>query len=103
MRFFIKFSIPVDAGNSTLRDPQFGSKLQQILSDMKAEAAYFTAINGQRGGYIVANFDDASMIPAITEPLFIWLKADIEFIPVMVAEDLAKAGPSIEAAFKKWG
>lgn len=57
----------------------------------------------QRGGYIVVNFDDASKIPALAEPLFLWLNADLEFIPVMVPEDLQKAGPSIESAIQKWG
>ena len=75
-----------------LRDPQFGAKMQQLLAELKAETAYFTAVNGQRGGYIVVNFDDASQIPALVEPLFLWLKADVELIPVMLPEDLAKAG-----------
>jgi len=103
MRYLVRFHFPVEAGNAALRDPKFGEKVQQMLADMKAEAAYFTAVDGQRGGYIVVNFDDASKIPAIAEPLFLWLKADVEFIPVMAPEDLAKAGPAIEAAVKKWG
>jgi hypothetical protein len=103
MRYLVRFHIPIEAGNGALSDPEFGSKMQQLLSGMNAEAAYFTAVDGQRGGYIVVNFDDASKIPAIAEPLFFWLKADIEFIPVMLMEDLAKAGPAIEAATKKWG
>jgi len=103
MRYLIRFQIPVEPGNAALRDPEFGTKIQQLLSEMKAEAAYFTAVEGQRGGYIVVNFDDAEQIPAMAEPLFFWLKADVEFIPVMLPEDLAKAGPAIEAAIKKWG
>jgi hypothetical protein len=102
MRYLLKFHFPVEPGNKALSDPQFGAKIQEFLSDIKAEAAYFTAINGQRGGYIVVNFDDASKIPTIAEPLFLWLQADVEFIPVMLPEDLAKAGPSIEAAVKRW-
>jgi Domain of unknown function (DUF3303) len=103
MRYLVRFHIPIEAGNDALRDPEFGSKMQKMLSEMNAETAYFTSVDGQRGGYIVVNFDDASKIPAIAEPLFFWLKADIEFIPVMLMEDLAKAGPAIEAATKKWG
>lgn len=103
MRFLVRFHIPIEAGNAMLRDPKFGEKMQQMLADMKAEAAYFTAVDGQRGGYIVVNFDDASKIPAIVEPLFLWLKADVEFFPVMLPQDLGKAGPDIEAAKKKWG
>jgi hypothetical protein len=28
---------------------------------------------------------------------------DVSFLPVMLAEDLAKAGPAIGAAVQKWG
>jgi len=103
MRYLLKFNFPTESGNTTLRDPEFGKKMETLLSDMKAEAAYFGPVNGRRGGYIVVNMDDASQIPALAEPLFLWLKADVEFIPVMLPEDLAKAGPAIGAAFQKWG
>ncbi len=46
---------------------------------------------------------DASQIPAIAEPWFLAFHADIELHPVMVAEDLAKAGGAIEKAVKKYG
>jgi len=103
MRYLIRFRVPNESGNASLRDPQFGERMRQLLSDLGAETAYFTAVNGQRGGYIVVNFDDASKIPAMAEPLFLWLNADVEFIPVMLPEDLAKAGGDIAAAMKKWG
>jgi sugar/nucleoside kinase (ribokinase family) len=103
MRYFIKLRIPIEMGNVAVKDPQFGSKMQQMLKEMKAETAYFTVVDGQRGGYIIVDIDDASKIPAIVEPLFYWLKADVEFFPVMLPEDLAKAGSAIEAASKKWG
>jgi hypothetical protein len=103
MRYILKVSFNVDAGNAALRDPKFGEKMKQFLTDVKAEAAYFTAVNGQRGCYIVLQMSDASQIPSIAEPLFLWLKADIEFIPVMTPEDLMKGAPGIESAVKKWG
>ena len=93
MRYLLKIRFPVDAGNSALTDPQFGEKMQRLLAEIKAETAYFTSINGQRGGYIVVNMEDASEIPAIAEPFFLWLKADLEFMPVMLPADLARAGP----------
>lgn len=92
-----------DDGNALLRDPLFGKKMQDLLKEVKAEAAYFTTICGSRGGYVIVNLDNASQIPAVAEPFFIWLKAEIEFYPVMTPEDLAKAEPAIIAAFQKWG
>lgn len=103
MRFILRFNIPVATGNTILADPAFADKMYALLHDIKAQASYFTSRNGQRGGYIVLDMDDASHIPAIAEPFFLWLKADLELIPVMTPEDLVKAGPSIEAAIKKWG
>ncbi|HLZ68096.1 MAG TPA: hypothetical protein VKQ29_17870 [Aliidongia sp.] len=103
MRYIVKFRVPIEAGNAALCAPEFGEKMRELLTEMKAEAAYFTAMNGQRGGYIVLNVNEASEIPAIAEPLFLWLHADVEFLPVMAPEDLAKAAPAITAAAKKWG
>jgi len=103
MRFLIRFHFPTEHGNDLLRDAKFGEKMGRMLADLKAEAAYFTTVDRHRGGYIVVNLEDASKIPAMVEPLFFWLKADVEFIPVMLPQDLAKAGDDIAAAMKKWG
>ena len=103
MRYIMKMRMSVEKGNEALKDPQFGHKMSALLTEIKAEAAYFTTICGQRAAYIVVNMNDASEIPAIAEPFFLWLNADIDFLPVMKPEDLAKAGPNIEAAVKKWG
>jgi hypothetical protein len=86
-----------------MRDPKFGEKMQALLKDLKAEAAYFTTVKGHRGGYIVVNMDDASQMVPMLEPLFFWFKANVKLIPVMLPEDLAKAGPAMAKAIKKWG
>jgi hypothetical protein len=103
MRFLMKVEIPTDAGNKAISDPKFGQKMQAVLKEVGAEAAYFTSMRGQRGAYIIVNMKDASQIPALAEPFFLWLNARVEFIPVMLPEDLGKAGPAIGNAVKKWG
>ena len=103
MKFIMKVSMPNEGSNDRLKDPQFGSKMNEILAEIKAEAVYFTAICGQRGAYIVINMNDTSEIPAFAEPFFLWLNADVTFLPVMMPEDLAKAGPAIANVVKKWG
>ena len=103
MKYIMKIRMSIERGNEALSDPEFGKKMNELLAEIKAEAAYFTTINGQRGGYFVLNINDASEIPAIAEPFFLWLNADIDFLPVIRPEDLAKAGPSIGAVVKKWG
>ncbi len=103
MRHIMTVRFPIKSGNKALTDPNFGAKMKDILAEIKAEAAYFTTMNGQRGAYIIVNLEDASKIPSVAEPFFLWMNADIEIQPVMVPEDLAKAGPAIGAAVKKWG
>ena len=103
MLHLVHIRIPVEAGNAALCDPSFSKKMQQLLSRVKAKAAYFTTMGGQRGGYVLVDMKDASQMPAIAEPFFLWLKADVTFIPVMRPEDLGKAGKSIAAAVRKYG
>jgi hypothetical protein len=103
MKFILKFRIPLDKGNEQIKSPEFGHKMNQIFTDMKAEAVYFSVIDGQRGGFAVVDMADASMMPLIAEPLFLWANADIEWLPVMLPGDLGKADPDIRTAVKKWG
>ena len=103
MRYLIKVEMETDAGNTAIRDPKFGEKMQALLKELKAEAAYFTTVKGHRGGYIVVNMDDASQMVAMAEPFFLWLKANVKFMPVMLPQDLAKGGPAMGAAVQKWG
>jgi hypothetical protein len=102
MRFLVKIKIPTVAGDRAVSDHHFGPKMHAVLKEVGAEAAYFTTVDGHRGGYILVNMTDASQMPAIAEPFFLWFNATVEFLPVMMAEDLEKAGPSIAAAVKKW-
>ncbi|MEI6437274.1 MAG: hypothetical protein WCO69_00830 [Candidatus Omnitrophota bacterium] len=103
MRVFLKVEIPVEAGNALVKNGKLGETIQAILKEQKPEAAYFTAINGQRTGLIFLNIAEESQIPSIAEPWFLALKASVELYPAMVPEDLAKAGPSFEKAVKKYG
>lgn len=102
MRFMLTVRIPMDRGNAAIKDGSIGTTLQSILSDIKAEAAYFTAIDGLRGGYIIVNLDDVSQIPAIAEPLFLGLGATVEFQPVMTMEDFGKVEPTLPQVIQKY-
>jgi hypothetical protein len=103
MRFLLKVNIPVETGNAAAKAGKLGETIQSILGELKPEAAYFTAEKGQRTGLIFLELQDASQIPAIAEPWFLAFNASIEFSPVMIPADLAKAGPAIERAVKTYG
>src|SRR6476619_3027057 len=102
MRFLMKVSMPVEAGNAAARSGSLGKTIQSILADLKPEAAYFLDWDGKRTGFIVFDMQDTSQIPAVAEPWFLALNASVEIHPVMTPADLAKAGPGIEAAVKKY-
>ncbi len=102
MRFLLKVNIPVESGNAAAKAGKLGATIQAILAELKPEAVYFTANNGQRAGFIFFEMQDASRIPAIAEPWFLAFNASVEIHPVMLPEDLARAGAAIEQAVKKY-
>ena len=102
MRFLVKVNIPVETGNAAAKAGKLGTTIQSILADLKPEAVYFTDDNGQRTAFVFLQMEDASQIPAMAEPWFLAFNASIEFHPVMVPDDLAKAGRAIEAAVNKY-
>jgi hypothetical protein len=104
MRMLLRVSIPVETGNAAAKNGTLGSIVEGILADLKPEAAYFFADdNGNRSGSIVFDMKDTSQIPGIAEPWFLAFNAKVSFRPVMNPQDLAKAGPSIDKAAKKYG
>ena len=103
MRVMLKVELPNEPANAAARSGTLGTTIQSILDEQKPEAAYFLASNGKRTGVIVLDLKDASQIPALCEPWFLAFNAGIEIQPVMTPQDLAKAGPGIEQAVKKYG
>jgi hypothetical protein len=103
MRFMISCRFPTETTNASIKDGSFRQNLQSILEELKPEAAYFTDMDGARGGYLIVNMDDASQLPAIAEPLFFGMDATIKVQLVMTPEDLEKATPSLEQAAQKYG
>lgn len=101
MRFLFKISMPVEAGNAAAK--KGFDTIQKIVAEQKPEAVYFLADGGKRTAMMIHKMTDASQIPAIAEPWFLGLNASIEVTPVMVPEDLAKAGPAIGKAVKNYG
>jgi hypothetical protein len=104
MRMLLRVSIPVETANAAAKAGTLGSTIEQILAELKPEAAYFFADDsGNRSGSIVFDMKDTSEIPAVAEPWFLAFNAKVSLRPVMNPQDLAKAGPSIGKAAKQYG
>jgi hypothetical protein len=87
----MRVTIPVEQGNKAIKDGSLPEIVQSVLQDLKPEAAYFSAVDGLRSGFIVFDLKDSSDLPRIAEPLFQGFNATVEFTPAMNADDL-KAG-----------
>lgn len=96
MQFIVKATIPVKAGNDLVRNPQMKARLDQVMADIKPEAAYFAVERGQRTIYLFVRVPQVQEIPRVAEPLWLAFEAEVEFIPVMTREDLDAAGPFLE-------
>jgi hypothetical protein len=64
----MKIAIPNEPCNSMMKAGTFGPTMGRILAAIKPEAAYFTTIDGQRGGFIVVDVDDAQKFPPLQSP-----------------------------------
>jgi hypothetical protein len=104
MRVLLTFTIHPDKGDALIKEGRIGETMAPVLEELQPEAAYFTDVEGTRGGYLVVNMEDASQIPAMTEPLLLGLGATIQMQPVMTPEDLqGAAGEALEQRGRKYG
>ena len=102
MRMLLKASIPTEAGNAGIRDGSMMENLGSIIGDAKPEAVYFFIENGKRTCLMIFDMNEQSQLPAVVEPWFLSMGADITLAPVMNGEDFEKAGPSIGATVEKY-
>lgn len=90
MRTMLKFTVPVERSNQAIKDGSLKKTLQSLMERLKPEAAYFSPLDGKRGGMIFFDMTDPSNVVEICEVLFLNLNAEVEFIPVMNADDLGR-------------
>jgi hypothetical protein len=91
MRMMLSVTFPTAKFNELWRKGEVGPKIQQILQDIKPEAAYFGKGNGgQRGVVVIVDVSTAADIPRFTEPWYLMFEATVEVCPCMSVEDIAK-------------
>ena len=100
MRFMLQAELPHEPFNTLVRDGTAGPIIGRILDDIKPEAVYFTEMDGLRTAVLIVEIQDASQLPALSEPFFLQFEADCRFRLVMSPEDLQKSG--IEGLGQKW-
>jgi hypothetical protein len=103
MRMMLKFTFNAEGGNEILRSGKIETLLQQVMEDLKPEAAYFYAENGQRSGHFIVDAQDSAEIVRLCEPFWFALKADIAMVPVMSAEDIQKGLADLSNIIERYG
>ena len=91
MRMMLTWKVPVEKGNAMIKDGSMGTVIEDVMALTNPEAAYFLAIDGQRGGILFFDMKEPADIPRIAEKLFLGANAAVEIVPVMNAADLQKA------------
>jgi hypothetical protein len=94
MRFILRAQIPTEAGNRMMQNPNGMKDIESYMQKIKPEAAYFFEAGGDRTMVFVVNMDRTDQMAAFAEPLFM-IGAKVEFHPVMLLEDLKRAGESM--------
>ncbi|HEX5117645.1 MAG TPA: hypothetical protein VFW65_20820 [Pseudonocardiaceae bacterium] len=90
MRTLLRIHMRGDVANRAIQDGTLPKTLEELLDRVHPEASYFFADNGQRAAFVVFDLEDSSQIPAISEPLFSRLGAEVDYTPVMNGDDLRK-------------
>jgi hypothetical protein len=90
MRTLLRVRIDTAAGSRAITNGAVERILGEFAARAKPEAAYFFSDQGKRTASFVFDMQDSSEIPALVEPLFSELEAEIELTPVMNLEDLQR-------------
>ena len=96
MRTLLRVTLDTEAGNRAILDGSLPKIVGQFVEKTKPEAAYFGPHNGKRCATFVFDMHDSSQLPALVEPFFVQLGADIDISPVMNLEDLQKGLAAVE-------
>jgi len=98
----VRLAIPTESGNAALRSGTLQKALREFQDRWKPEAAYFYADRGERGATFVVDLADQSQGPAMLEPLWLAMGAEVQVVPAMNLDDFMKAMPDIEAAARNY-
>jgi hypothetical protein len=76
-----------EKANQLVTDGTMGKTMDGIIEQLKPEAAYFTAWEGERTALLVIDLEDSNQMPSVAEPFF-QAGAKVSLRPVMNADDL---------------
>lgn len=100
MKMILTVTMPHEPFNALVKDGSVGKVLNEILGELKPEAAYFSLDDGKRSLFLVVNVDKGGDYVRYAEPFFLKLKADIKYDIVITPEEIKNSG--LEEIGKKY-
>jgi hypothetical protein len=90
MRVLLNVEIDTTKGNALIAARRMDEVMQRLLTNLKPEAAYFYALNGNRGMTLVVDAADGASLPSMAEPFWVEFGARVEALPCMTADELGE-------------
>jgi len=98
MRMMLKAVVDTEAGNEAIRSGVMLKAMEQMMEQLKPEAAYFLGSeDGQRSCLVVFDLAEPSQIPSVSEPLFQMGKAKVTLTPCMSLDEVLRGLSQVPA------
>ena len=68
MRIMLAFSMQPERADALIKEGRMGETMGTILEEIRPEAAYFTDVDGTRGGYLIINMTGELPITRYVRP-----------------------------------
>ncbi|MCX4756699.1 hypothetical protein [Kitasatospora purpeofusca] len=88
MRALLEIELDTPTANRAVADGAIMARFNQIMADLKPEAAYAFPRNGRRCQIVVVDVADEAAVVAICEPFWLEFNAHIDMHVCMNADDL---------------
>ncbi|MER7771977.1 hypothetical protein [Kitasatospora sp. NPDC096140] len=88
MRALLEIELDTATANQAITSGEMADGLREALAELKPEAAYFFARNGNRALIAVIDVADEAAVPSIAEPFWLRMNAKVDLHICMNADDL---------------
>lgn len=88
MRVLLEIELDTRATNRAIGEGRLPAAMDRVLEELRPEASYFFARDGQRCALLVVDLPDAAAVPAVCEPFWLEFEARIDVRPCMNADEL---------------
>lgn len=92
MKMILTVTMPHEPFNELIKDGSVGKVLNEILGELKPDAAYFSLNEGKRSLFLVINVDKGADYVKYAEPFFLKFNADIKYDIVITPEEIKNSG-----------